>query len=92
MGDLQPNANKSLKTKSKIMSMKPTQGVLCVLDKIFDYLNIEEIEIVSTGCKLFLYVATMDSIMLKYKDLPTFSSKKVLQVVEDHFLENQRTR
>mmetsp|Transcript_28407 Transcript_28407/g.28194 ORF Transcript_28407/g.28194 Transcript_28407/m.28194 type:complete len:270 (+) Transcript_28407:95-904(+) len=89
---LQPNSNKSAKTKSRIMSMKPSQGVLCVLDKIFDYLDIEEIEAVSTGCKLFLYVATLDSIMLKYKHIPTFSSKKVLQIVEDHFLDNQRTR
>ncbi|CAI2387705.1 unnamed protein product [Moneuplotes crassus] len=90
---LQPNGKSDKSLTSKIMRMNPSRAILCVLDKIFDYLNIEEVTLVSTGCKLFLYVATMDSIMDKYHDIPfALSSKKIMHVVEDTMAENINTR
>lgn len=78
------------------MTLKPSHGALWVLDKIFDYLDIEDMDIVSTGWKLFLYVASLDRILEKYQVTPSYSSKKIIEEFEDEldtcWIDNQDTR
>ena len=83
-------------TKIRIMKLKPAEGVLCFLDKIFDYLDFEDLEKWVFWWKLFWYTVTLDRILEKYEEDLWSSIKTVDKIdedlVENMSLDNQETR
>lgn len=41
---MQTDQNVEIQLKMEIMKVKPTEGILCLLDKIFDYCDIYELK------------------------------------------------
>ena len=59
--------NKGVKReKLELMALKPINGVLGVLDIIFDYLTIDELNKYGQVNKFFLMVAQMDKLLEKF--------------------------
>jgi hypothetical protein len=52
--------------KKQLMFTKPADGILALLDMVFDYLTIEDLEQVVKVCKFFFYVATLDKLFVKF--------------------------
>ena len=46
---------------------KPEAGVLALLDVIFDYLTIHDLEKMVLVCKFFCFVATLDKLFDKFE-------------------------
>mmetsp|Transcript_20483 Transcript_20483/g.22842 ORF Transcript_20483/g.22842 Transcript_20483/m.22842 type:complete len:145 (+) Transcript_20483:73-507(+) len=50
-----------------LMVMKPKHGILCMLDKVFDYFDLEELERMTKVCRLFCFAATLERNYEKFK-------------------------
>lgn len=49
------------------MVMKPKHGILCMLDKIFDFMDIDELERMAKVSRLFCFAATLERHYEKFK-------------------------
>lgn len=56
------------------MFTKPADGILALLDMVFDFLTIEDLEQMIKVCKFFLYVATLDKLFVKFSKTNTRTS------------------
>ena len=57
----------SSRHKQALLHLKPSQGVLCVLDVIVDYLDFEDLERIALVSHLFWFVATQDRLLTKFE-------------------------
>ena len=68
------NTEEKSRFASMFFKIEPQVAVMGMLDKIFDYLTIEELEKFALVCKFFCYVATLDKLYEKYGINEDFSS------------------
>lgn len=60
------NYNHSPTQKVILLQMNPKSAILWLIDQIFDYLEIEDLEKVACVCRLFMYTATMEKLYQKF--------------------------
>jgi len=72
---------------ANILKLKPNLGVLSLLDKIWDYLEFDDLERLAPWWKLFWYVVTLDRLLEKY-DHSYMSSKKAINYKQE-FLDSE---
>ena len=63
--------------------MSPTDAILWVLDKIFDFLDFDDLENAALVWKFFCYTATMDKLYAKF-DLDNLSTDSHRNEIKDN--------
>ena len=62
--------------------MSPVDGILCLLDKILDFMDFEDLEKMACVWKFFCYTATMDKLYIKFDFEEISSDKESLTIKE----------